>query len=258
MRSTISIAVLGTVLISSASGSPIFENSAIYGTGAYRVHQIEAFQASTGSGPESLDHMRQRYHSKLSDPIKGSVTAIPASGRGAYRGADTVFLVPVTINDVTFNMTMDTGSADLWVYSDLLPAEQRGSHPLYKTVPAKKFPGASWQTGYVEGRAAGYVYFDDVAIGPVVAKNQTVQAAALLSRSILSNSNMDGIVGLGFSPTSGIQQNERHIQTWFETVRPTLAEPLFAADLRKGRPGHFDFGVRIMSWQSMRPYKNLN
>jgi Eukaryotic aspartyl protease len=233
------------LLVNFISASPIIDHAERRGIGAYRVHQVEASGPLGASGADALEYMRQRY-TQDNDPNFGSVITTPNSNRGPYQGVDLSYLVPVTINGTTFNMTLDTGSSDLWVYSDLIGAEQQGNHPLYKTHASKRLEDVNWQIAYISGASKGAVYVDDVSMGPLTARNQAVEAAAFVSTSLRQNSNLDGILGLGFGKASGIDKTKYQAKNWFETVKPALAQPVFAADLKKGQPGYFDFGVCII------------
>ena len=47
-------------------------------------------------------------------------------------------------------------------------------------------------------------------------------------------------MGLGFSHINTVLPDQQ--LTFFDNVKPTLAEPLFTANLLKGKPGTYDFG----------------
>lgn len=61
-----------------------------------------------------------------------SATIQSASVRATDYGNDLAYYVNVTVGSTQMLLNFDTGSSDLWVFSTLLPAAQRGSHNLYK------------------------------------------------------------------------------------------------------------------------------
>jgi aspergillopepsin I len=94
------------------------------------------------------------------------VTGTVAASPDQY---DAEYLCPVTIGSTTLNLDFDTGSADLWVFSDKLPSSERGQHSIYKTGGGKLQSGSSWDISYGDGSgASGVVYADKVVIGTYV------------------------------------------------------------------------------------------
>ena len=133
-------------------------------------------------------------------------------------------------------------SAISWVFSDLTPAASRGSHPVYKTSDTKRLAGQSWSIGYGDGSgAAGEVFADTVIIGAATATRQAVEAATSVSSQFVSDADNDGLVGLAFSSINTVTPTAQ--TTFFDTVKSTLQSALFAADLKKGAAGSYDFGV---------------
>ncbi|KAG9542925.1 aspartyl protease, partial [Aureobasidium melanogenum] len=88
--------------------------------------------------------------------------------------------------------------------------------------------------------ASGNVYADKVVVGSVTATSQAVEAATSVSSSFLADVNNDGLVGLSFSNINTVSPNQQ--KTFFDTVKSSLALPLWTANLKKGAPGSYDFG----------------
>jgi len=96
----------------------------------------------------------------------------------------------------------DTGSTDLWVLSDLCkkyPCTAKG-HNVYNHSDSESFYSprdTPLSTGYGSGELHGRVGFDNVHVGPLVAKGQIF---GLISEEIGETFAMsfDGLVGLGF------------------------------------------------------------
>jgi hypothetical protein len=77
--------------------------------------------------------------------------------------------------------------------------------------------------------------------GPVTATSQAVEAATSVSSQFVSDTQNDGLVGLSFSSINTV--TPKPATTFFDTVKGSLAQALFAADLKKGQAGSYDFGV---------------
>jgi len=72
------------------------------------------------------------------------------------------------------------------------------------------------------------------------ATSQAVEAATSASASFSQDTSESGLLGLAFSSINTVQPQAQ--TTFFDTVKSTLALPLFTADLKKGQPGSYDFG----------------
>ncbi|EDU43540.1 Asp multi-domain protein [Pyrenophora tritici-repentis] len=165
----------------------------------------------------------------------GTVAANPL---GRY---DELYLSPVVVGGKILHLDIDTGSADLWVYSSLQSSHQVGAHGFYITNPAKLMYGYDWEVSYADGSSAyGVVYIDTVSIGGVTATSQAVEAASTVSKSIREMEDIDGVLGLGFGSLNTVLPKRQ--RTFFDSVKSHLAMPLFAAQLRYHGQGSYDFG----------------
>lgn len=81
---------------------------------------------------------------------------------------------------------------------------------------------------------------DKVPIGQVTATSQAVEAATSVSSQFTQDTDNDGLVGLAFSSINTVEPKAQN--TFFDTVKSSLAKPIFAADLRAGAAGSYDFG----------------
>jgi aspergillopepsin I len=64
-----------------------------------------------------------------------------------------------------------------------------------------------------------------------------------VSSQFASDANNDGLVGLAFSNINTVTPTAQ--KTFFDTVKSSLSSALFAADLKKGAAGSYDFGVSL-------------
>jgi len=120
---------------------------------------------------------------------------------------DSEYTCPVTIGTPgqTFNLDFDTGSADLWMFSTKLPkgmlAAAEKTHTIYdpeKSSTYRATKGSSWKISYGDGSSAsGIVGTDNVTIGGLVIKNQTIELASMLSDEFATGVS-EGLLGLAF------------------------------------------------------------
>ncbi|KFX95014.1 hypothetical protein O988_06033 [Pseudogymnoascus sp. VKM F-3808] len=168
----------------------------------------------------------------------GSVTATPVEPN------DLEYIAPVTIGGQTIDMNFDTGSSDLWVFNTQLNAQSGQGHTLYdptKSPDFKLLKGASFDISYGDGSgAAGNVGTDTVDIGGATVTGQAIEMATDVSDSFVQDINSNGLVGLAFSKINTVKPQKQ--KTFFDNAMPTLAEPVFTADLRQDEVGAYEFG----------------
>ncbi|RDA91570.1 putative aspartyl protease [Ophiocordyceps camponoti-saundersi (nom. inval.)] len=193
----------------------------------------------------------------------GSVEATPEKN-------DAEYLAPVKIGGQELVLDFDTGSSDLWVFNTQLKnqqpqqpglqtggqsaqqsAQQAGqlekaidSHTLYNPQQSQTFkevPGLQFKISYGDGSGAqGTVGMDIVEVGGVQAE-QAVQLATSVTGSFLQDSKNNGLMGLAFSKINTVKPEKQ--KTFFESVMPSLQEPVFTADLRRNATGAYEFGT---------------
>jgi aspergillopepsin I len=129
-----------------------------------------------------------------------------------------------------------------WVFSSQLPSNESTGHTLYQPSPkATKLDDYTFNISYAEGTTVfGNVYRDYVNISGIETWDQAIEAATRVPDSFVSQTSRDGIMGLGFSSINSVRPHAQN--TFFETVRPQLAKPLFATALKHNAPGTFDIG----------------
>jgi hypothetical protein len=175
--------------------------------------------------------------SQAANTAVGVVSATP-------RNEGIEFISPIQIGGQTINVALDSGSADLWVFSTQLPARSRVGHQAYNPSLSQTFktmPGAKFSIVYGDGTSAsGTVGTDTVDVGGAIVTNQAVQMATSVSPAFVQDTNLSGLLGLGFSQLSTVKPTKQ--KTFFENVMPSLAQPLFTADLPKNGVGAYEFG----------------
>ncbi|KAF1914641.1 aspartic peptidase domain-containing protein [Ampelomyces quisqualis] len=154
---------------------------------------------------------------------------------------DSSYLSPVTVGNNTLHLDFDTGSADLWVFSNLQAQSSLSGHDYYQTDSTKKKTGYTWKISYGDGSgASGQVYADKVTVGAVTATSQSVEAASSVSAQFTRDVETDGLLGLAMSSINTVKPQQQ--KTWFDTVKGKLAKPLFAVALKYHAAGTYDFG----------------
>ncbi|KAK6827476.1 eukaryotic aspartyl protease [Apiospora arundinis] len=175
---------------------------------------------------------------------------------------DVEYLSPVKIGGQTVNLDFDSGSSDLWVFNSQLSTAATQGHQIYDPTKSKSFKmmqGASFQISYGDGSgAAGNVGTDTVDLGGAVVPKQAIELATAVSKSFVQDTNNNGLLGLAFSKLNTVKPQQQ--KTFFDNVMPSLAEPVFTADLRPQAAGAYEFG-RIdntkftgkMTWVPVNP-----
>ncbi|KAI1612304.1 aspergillopepsin I [Exophiala viscosa] len=233
----IALAISGLASTSLAAPAPFKRGT------AFTVNQGPAkpYQA----GPVILQKAYSKYNKVAPEDVQkaassGSVTATPEQ-------YDAEYLCPVTIGGQTLNLDFDTGSADLWVFSSELSSSERSGHSYYnpsKSTTAKKLSGDTWNISYGDGSgASGNVYADTVTVGGVTVTSQAVELAETISAQFQEDQDNDGLLGLAFSSINTVTPTQQ--TTFFDTAidEGVLAQNVFTADLKKGEPGSYSFGI---------------
>lgn len=156
---------------------------------------------------------------------------------------DLEYLSPVQVGDTMMRLDFDTGSSDLWVFSNQLPSSQLAGHAVYNTGnngTGKEMQGSTWKISYGDGSGAdGLVYADKVVVGGATATAQAIEAATSISTEFMTE-NADGLMGLGFGTFNTIRPQSQ--PTFFENIKSSLQQPVFTVSLKKNASGTYDFG----------------
>ncbi|KAK3936227.1 aspartic peptidase domain-containing protein [Diplogelasinospora grovesii] len=202
-------------------------------------------------GPLALAKAYQKYGAPLPEDLKVAVANIvqkrtTGSVVTTPQQYDVEYLTPVSIGTPaqTLNLDVDTGSSDLWVFSSETPKSEVSGQTVYtpnKSSTAEKLAGATWEITYGDGSSSsGDVYMDKVTVGGLTVSAQAVEAAKQVSDEFTSDSQNDGLLGLAFSTINTVQPTRQ--KTFFDNAKSALNSPIFTADLKAGKPGHYNFG----------------
>lgn len=159
------------------------------------------------------------------------------------------YTCPVTIgegaNAKTFRLNFDTGSADLWVFSTLLPASDQAMHTIYNPKQSNTSVPLNlpWSITYLDGTfASGVAFKDTINLGGLVLKQSAVEAADNVSANAVSD-EADGLLGLSLNPNTIGTPNS--VPTTLESIisHPLAANVFTCALTRTSEPnGFYTFG----------------
>ncbi|KAJ5190281.1 Penicillopepsin-1 [Penicillium cinerascens] len=210
-------------------------------TSKFSLHQVARPATKTANFAASYGHALAKYGANVPSQVKAAAVASGVATT-TPEANDEEYLTPVSIGGTTLNLDIDTGSADLWVFSTELPASEQSGHAVYNpSESGTKMDGYTWDISYGDGSSAsGNVYTDTVTVGGVTYSQQAVEAAKKISAEFQEDTANDGLMGLAFSSINTVSPVPQN--TFFANVQSSLAQPLFAAALKHGEPGVYDFG----------------
>lgn len=220
--------------------------------GTLELKQTPNKNFSGRNGPLALARALAKYGQPVPAQLKAAAdktskgqqkratgTAVANSDQG-----DLEYLVQVSIGTPAQNLNLDfdTGSSDLWVFSNETP--NPGSHNLYQpgqSSTSQLANGETWSITYGDqSSSSGDVYFDTVTVGGLSVTGQAVESAQQVSAQFASGDS-DGLLGLAFSTLNTVSPDKQ--KTWFDNVTPQLDAALFTADLKHNAPGSYVFGA---------------
>ncbi|KKP00470.1 hypothetical protein THAR02_07415 [Trichoderma harzianum] len=215
--------------------------------------------------PEHIKHvimanpdLHRRFGSLLDAGNQtGTAVATPSPG------ADSEYVIPIKIGTPpqTVPINLDTGSSDLWVFStDTYPSQVQGQaiyNPGASNTSSRQ-NGLSWVIKYGDGTSAnGIVYKDRVQIGNTFFDAQSVESAIQVSEDISDDTFSSGILGAASSAGNTVRPTKQ--KTYFDNIKDQLAKPLFTANLKKGKPGNYNFGyINVSEYTGAIQYAAIN
>ncbi|RDL41578.1 putative endothiapepsin [Venustampulla echinocandica] len=250
MLSALSLLALAAVVVQAAPtpatdsavvslvGSKQFSAPAVKNPNAIRNGTLALLKAYAKHNLIPTQDFSPEFLAELNQLKKRQDTSTPAV---PYQQVE--YLVNIAVAGQKLNLDFDTGSADLWVFSDSLPASSKKGHNIYtpSSSPSYKvLSGHKWSIAYADGSgASGTVGTDTVTIGGTSVTNQAVELADRISSSFVTD-GLDGLLGLSFSSINTVKPTQQ--KTWFDNAKASLSSPLFAAYLPFNANGAYDFG----------------
>ncbi|TQV90656.1 endothiapepsin precursor [Cordyceps javanica] len=206
------------------------------------------------------DRHRRRGRRRRPEQLGGWQSGSAAASPSAFTDNQYVVEVDIGTPPQRFRLNPDTGSGDVWVYGSAMPASSLLGQARYdpaRSATARLLPLAVWLAGYIDfSFVGGLVYRDTVTVvttdgagagggeaagaGGLTVQDQGVQVAMLVSRSIVEDAGMDGILGLGFDKLNFALPTKQ--KTWFSNIKARLSESVFTVDFQYRKQGKFTFG----------------
>ncbi|KAF2672533.1 aspartic proteinase II-1 [Microthyrium microscopicum] len=217
----------------------------------FTLHQTAVPRARPWFAAKSVKDTHLKYQLRVPIEIENALSQeIPpnqtsVSARPGTR-TDQMYVVNVQVGGQNMTLDLDTGSSDLWVVSSLLPSTQKATRPASRLYDpngktARRLDGHSFMISYGDqSYAKGQVYLDRVAVGDLVVPNQAVEVATSMATKFVVETGHDGLFGFAASAKNSVSPKSQ--LTWFDNIRPTLAQPVFTCSLKRHAVGSFDFG----------------
>ncbi|EHK15313.1 uncharacterized protein TRIVIDRAFT_196192 [Trichoderma virens Gv29-8] len=219
----------------------------------FSITQIQNERFRGPNVPASYIAALAKYSPQVSEHIKHAIRLVEETGNQTGTavatpapGADSEYVLPVKIGTPpqTVPLNLDTGSSDLWVLStDTYPSQIQGQaiYDPNASNTSRRQTGLSWLIRYGDGSSAnGIVYKDRVQIGNTFFDQQAIESAIRVSDDISDDTFASGLLGAAGSAGNTVRPDKQ--KTYLDNIKDQLAKPLFTANLKKGKPGNYNFG----------------
>ncbi|KAK4038158.1 putative Endothiapepsin precursor [Parachaetomium inaequale] len=203
------------------------------------------------NGPAAYARALTKWGAKVPAELAASLDAMRGDVGVGDVGAETIRDDREYLSRVGFgtplqwlSMDLDTGSADVWIYSSETRQPVAGERRVWKieeSSTAEKVENGTWMISYGDGSAAwGTLYRDTLSLASLTLPNATLESAVSASSSLTSDPYIDGIFGLPYALPS---QTDPQQPSVLSSLLPSLAAPLFTVDLRHhSSSGAYTFG----------------
>jgi len=236
---------IAAALLALGATIPVQEGKRSPKTG-FSVHQAVKNPGYLTAGPVSVAKTYLKYGAEVPAVVAAAAAVSTGTVVASPTQYDSEYLCPVQIGTpaLTLMLDFDTGSSDLWVFSTELPASEQSGHVLYnpaKSSTSKLLSGYTWSISYGDGSSAsGNVYTDTVSVGASTVTAQAVECAESVSTEFEQDAS-DGLLGLAFDSINTVTPTKQET-FFFHAIAEGLPSPVFTANLKKGKPGNYNFG----------------
>ncbi|KJA26326.1 hypothetical protein HYPSUDRAFT_64051 [Hypholoma sublateritium FD-334 SS-4] len=219
---------------------------------------LKATEAVAQTGPSSLRLLPRTLLDAVTLPIHTLQARSPADNTTVGAGLSAVTLSAdresyytlIKAGPFNFRVALDTGSADLWLFStgcETQTCKQSPRYPLEFESPtfiSVASNATNFTASYADGTvASGFVAAETIQLTNLTLSNQTF--AAVTSSNVSLPDEISGIMGLGFPRLSSISSPTLNSTPFFPTLaRQGLLEyPLFTFYLDNNNSGSLTLGA---------------
>ncbi|ROV97781.1 hypothetical protein VPNG_08629 [Cytospora leucostoma] len=220
------------------------------GLGSYTLNTKPnpTFKGRNGTGAY-LKAMAKYAH--LADSGSEKAASLVSSLTGFAEADDREWLCPVAIGTPgqIVNLDLDTGSADLWVFTTT-PASHhnslgnRSTYNVNASSTASRLNNSAWLITYGDGSyASGNVYTDNVQLGDLLVKNATVETATRWSSNLIEDdAPLSGLMGLAINLSTTIRPHVQGVTNGILSQLKNQGIGSITVDLQYHNDGTFTFG----------------
>ncbi|RFU80046.1 eukaryotic aspartyl protease [Trichoderma arundinaceum] len=180
---------------------------------SYRIHQRGLahpdFHAAVGGRAHKIKALSKKIGADGSPDPNGTETGEVGA---EDQQNDSEYLCEVSIGTPGQKLLLDfdTGSSDLWVFSTELSKSVQKGHTIFNPTASstfKKLAEQTWKISYGDGSSAsGDCGSDNVTVGGLTIKNQTVELASTLAQQFAQGTG-DGLLGLAWPLINTVKTN---------------------------------------------------
>ncbi|AEO71845.1 uncharacterized protein THITE_13894, partial [Thermothielavioides terrestris NRRL 8126] len=198
------------------------------------------------NGPAEYARALKKWGAKVPGALHDSLLAMRDTGTNTSAfgevGAKSVHDDREYVSSVGFgtpsqwlDVTLDTGSSDVWVFSSETRLSLNADRPRWvieNSTTAKRVENATWSIVYADGSIArGNVWTDTISLGGTTVPNATLESAVNVSPELSGDRDSAGVFGLAYSLPTGTSPQQPAV---LPALLQHLPQALFTVDLRHG------------------------
>ncbi|KAJ4307284.1 hypothetical protein N0V88_000667 [Collariella sp. IMI 366227] len=155
------------------------------------------------NGPAAYARALQKWGAEVPQSLAQSLAVMKGAAYSVKEDREYLSRVGFGTPLQWLDVDLDTGSADVWVYSSETRKSVAGNRPVWvieDSKTARKVENTTWMISYGDGsRAWGNVWTDTICLGSITLPNATLESAVSASSSLTFDPDLDGIFGLSYS-----------------------------------------------------------